>query len=106
MKPFGVSVPKINLNLERRDLEGMFPFLWLMTVVPLAPAIAAGYIANFVLETKYLLTCEGGDGIGEECVAFNGGVCCTAYNSREDWMPFVRDLASSCLAGDFLSFFA
>merc|ERR1712062_325446 len=72
---------------------------WSIPLVSFAPAMVAGFLANFFLETKYLFECDKSlyDSISDVCFD-EEGVCCMAISSHTAPITFMASLASTILA--------
>jgi len=67
--------------------------IFILPLLSLAPAIVGGYIANFILERKYILECdEQYNPISTMC---EDGVCCITVSSHESWFDFMPKLGGS-----------
>ena len=67
---------------------------WSFVLVACAPAIVFGYLANFILEEKFILSCSK----NLQTDICNDDVCCELVSSHTDWIVFLVQLASSSLA--------
>jgi len=72
---------------------------WSIPLVSFAPAMVAGFLANFILEEKYVFQCDHSayDSISDVCY-HDEGVCCIAISSHTAPITFMASLASTILA--------
>merc|ERR1719242_1187291 len=89
LKPFGV-------NPSQQSQRSIF---WSIPLVSLAPSMVAGFLANFFLETKYLIACDQSlfDPISDVCF-HEEGVCCMVISSHTKPITFLASMASTILA--------
>ena len=88
--PFGIKP-------RRAEHETVF---WTVPLVSLAPAMVLGFLANFILEPKYVFECDESYGpIADPDSCFNdGAICCIAISSHSEPLAFMASLASTILA--------
>jgi hypothetical protein len=67
-----------------------------MPLLATAPAMVAGFFANYILDIKYLLKCDTSY-VDRSEMCFDD-VCCVAYDSHSEWISFMSSLASTLLA--------
>lgn len=88
--PFGIKV-------KTAGMANVYSF----SLLALAAAIVGGFIANYMFEIKYYLQCDvkynNASGFCTKGIMIDG-VCCVTLNSHDEWMDFLPELASSCLA--------
>merc|ERR1712228_518612 len=88
-----------NKDFGAQEVAMLFAVLFIFpTLASLLPAAICGFIANFVLEEKFELKC---DGIGEyDCVVETERGCCDIISSHEleNSYAFIGGLASNIIA--------
>merc|ERR1711933_139742 len=95
----GVDFGDVNIDLFGGDFIQVMSILFMMpSLASLLPAAVFGFIANFVLEEKFELKC---DGIGEnDCAVQTEIGCCDIISSHElnNTYEFAGGLASNIIA--------
>jgi len=86
LRPFGVKVSE----------SGSSP-LWAIPLVAGAPALIAGFMANFMFEERYIIQCNADyEVVSDMC--FDDGICCVSVRLQTEWTTFMTSLASTILA--------
>ena len=89
----------INL-LQKKSLFGSWKEdLWIIPITSLLPAAVIGFLANHILEEKFLLECDAKLKSGDICYE-NGEACCIVISSHhfDHLFDFAGKLASNILA--------
>jgi len=95
------NVSAVTLMRKGQDYFGVGCILLFPSIASLLPSAIIGFIANFVLEEKFVLKCnEGFANEGTNLCSEDGSGCCQVISSHNVWnaQDFVGGLASNILA--------